>query len=152
MSALNLCRGCGAAWIDPDCTCSCEEGDELYEHWVTIDTLAISQWVAKQRVGYAGGVRHQILNQEPSPGFGGFTLLDLIAALTLAASQRAGVVEPTEPTASEIEAAAKAMYEPTTSPLREGPSWDSGIWQKLARSALVAAGGATTPEGDQHEH
>lgn len=31
------CLGCGATWVDPECSCTCEEGDEHYEDWVTVN-------------------------------------------------------------------------------------------------------------------
>ncbi len=31
------CRSCGNEWADPDCTCTCVEGQELpYEDWVIV--------------------------------------------------------------------------------------------------------------------
>lgn len=87
MTALIVCRGCSAAWLDPDCTCECDERSPLYEDWVTVVPLQISKWIAEQRVrysrvGYSGGVRYALFNDERGE-FGGLSLLDLLAALIL---------------------------------------------------------------------
>lgn len=33
------CVGCGAIWIDPECTCRCVEGAANYEEWVEISEI-----------------------------------------------------------------------------------------------------------------